>query len=185
MGVWNQSVQSGILKLITSRIFYKNCKTFVFLPSLDTPKKIGGFRARSPATEFDVPCQIHDTTSVSEQMQLSVMRWAFSFSMHIPRDIPLVSTLHTFLLSSVDGQNVALISSSGMYVRLNVVVISVSGMLLWMYNEKLSTHERRFHSALWLADISYDNRSTVNRSHRKLKVGMTEPFVVPKHCACK
>ena len=71
---YEKSVQSGILKLKTSRIFYKNCKTFVFLPSLDTPKKIGGFRDRSPATEFDVPCQIHDTTSVSEQMQLSVMR---------------------------------------------------------------------------------------------------------------
>ena len=44
---YEKSVQSGILKLKTSRIFYKNCKTFVFLPSLDTPKKNWG-----------VPCPI-------------------------------------------------------------------------------------------------------------------------------
>ena len=169
---YEKSVQSGILKQKTSRIFYKNCKTFVFLPSLDTPKKNRGVPC--PIACNRIWCTMSNTCKYM-QMQLSVMRWAFSFSMHIPRDIPLESTLHTFLLSNVDGQNFALISSSGMYVQLNVVVISVSGMLLWMYNEKLSTHERRFHSALWLADISYDNRSTMSRAKRKLKVGMTEP----------
>ena len=44
---YEKSVQSGILKQKTSQIFYKNCKTFVFLPSLDTPKK-----------NLGVPCPI-------------------------------------------------------------------------------------------------------------------------------
>ena len=39
-------------------------------------------------------------------------------------------------IGGVDGQNVV------------VVVVSVSGMLLRLYDEKLSTHERRLQSAL-------------------------------------
>ena len=86
---YEKSVQSGILKLKTSRIFYKNCKTFVFLPSLDTPKKNWG-----------VPCPIacnriwctmsnawHDLRLWANAVVGEVT--SLSFSMHIPRDIPL------------------------------------------------------------------------------------------------
>ena len=125
----------------------------------------------------------------------SSCRWSkifVVFNTHSSRHSSLVtfdiimSTLHTFLLSSVafysEITKTFCPSECPAECCCDLGVecwmlfwSSAWGMLLWLYDEKLSTNERRFQSALWLVDISYDNRSTVNRSHRKLKVGMTEP----------
>ena len=120
---WNLKPHEFSIKTVKHSSFY--------LHSIHQ-KKIGVFRARSPATESDAPCHIHDTTSVSEQMQLSVMQPAFSFSMRhsslVTFEVILSSTLHTFLLSSVcltiETSSVALISVSEMCLLLNVVLIS-------------------------------------------------------------
>ena len=114
---YEKSVQSGILKLKTSRIFYKNCKTFVFLPSLDTPKKNWGVPC--PIACNRIWCTMSNTwhdlrlwanAAVGDALSILV------FNAHSSRHSSLVtfevimSTLHTFLLSSVDGQNVVVIS---------------------------------------------------------------------------
>ena len=103
-GYENKAFKVEFWNLKPHRFSIKTVKHSSFYLHSIHQKKIGVFRARSPATEFDVPWQIHDTTSVSEQMQLLVMQPAFSFSMRHSSLVTfevIMSTLHTFLLSSV------------------------------------------------------------------------------------